>query len=200
MAPWHVHSANVCTHPPQQWHPAMAPDHGTQQGHVQSVKVCHNHPAPIASCNGSQQWHPTKWHPAMAPYHGTLPHATLPRHPATAPSNGTQQGHHVQSANMPHTHWHPAMAPYHMAPSNGTQQWHLTMAPYPMAPSNGTFPWHPVQCFFTRTELGCLAGPWAGGPGPEGGPRRPTPGPGPGQRAGRGCGRGRSMGSGPAPW
>ena len=45
------------------WHPAMAPYHGTQQWHhVQSLEVCHNHPPPIASSNGTlsdgtQQWH-----------------------------------------------------------------------------------------------------------------------------------------------
>ena len=134
--------------PPQQWHRAMAP---------RPVKVCHNHPPPIASCNGSQQWHPIKWHPAMAPSNCTLPHATLPWHPAMAPAY--QMAPSTQEWHL--TTWHPAMAPYlsngtlpshlnHMAPSNGTQQRHhvqsANVCTHPMAPSNGTLPCPPPTC------------------------------------------------------
>ena len=151
---------------PTTWHPAKAPYHGTQHpamaprngtqhpamaptmattapsnGTRSSLSKCHNHSPPIASSNGTQQWHLTTWHPAMAPDHGT------------------QQWHHVQSVKVCHNHspplassngssngtQHPAMASYHMAPtmasSNGTLPWHLTMAP-----SNGTAAqqWHPA--------------------------------------------------------
>ena len=76
---WHPASSNGTHHGIQQWHLIMAPYHGTQQWHhIQPVKVCHNHPLPIASSSGSQQWHLTMasskstvpWHRAMAPYHG----------------------------------------------------------------------------------------------------------------------------------
>ena len=123
-------------------HPSMAPYHGTQQWrHVQSVKVCHNHPPPIASSNGTLPHGttsslskcvittPRRLHPAMAPSNGTLPH-------------GAQQWHHVHTANVqsPRQQWHPAMAPYHgTLSSNGTLPWHLTTWHLAMAPSNGSF-------------------------------------------------------------
>ena len=79
-------------HPP--WHPAMAPYHGTHQWHhVQSVKVCHNHPPPIASSNG------------------TLPHGTQQWHLTMAPSNGTTSSLSNMSKPAP-AQWHPVMAPY----------------------------------------------------------------------------------------
>ena len=46
---WHVQSANVCTHHPKQWHPAMAPS------------------------NGTLLWHLTTWHLAMASYQMARP-------------------------------------------------------------------------------------------------------------------------------
>ena len=112
------------------WHPAMAPDHGTQQWHhAQSVKVCHNHSPP-------QQWHP-------APSNGILPHGTHHGIQAMAPYHGTQQWHHVQSVASSNgtqqrhlTTWHPAMA--------SMQQWHRTMTPT-MASYHGTLPWHPAM-------------------------------------------------------
>ena len=120
MAPWHVHSANVCTHPPpsngtQQWHQTMAPSNGT----TSSLSKC------VITT-------PRLLHPAMAPYqmassNGTLPWHLTTCHPTTASSNGTQQ-------------WHLTMAPYPMAPYHGTIQWHPAAAP-----SNGTLPWHPIQ-------------------------------------------------------
>ena len=129
MAPWHVHSANVCTHPPpsngtQQWHQTMAPSNGT----TSSLSKC------VITT-------PRLLHPAMAPYqmassNGTLPWHLTTCHPTTASSNGTQQ-------------WHLTMAPYPMAPyhgtlSNGTQQRHqvqsANVCTYPLAPSNGTLP------------------------------------------------------------
>ena len=65
------------------WHPAMAPYHGTQQWHhVHSVKVCHKHPPPIASRNGSSNG---TQHPAMASHHVAPSNGTLPWHPAMAP-------------------------------------------------------------------------------------------------------------------
>ena len=114
------------------WHPAMAPDHGTQQRHhVQSVKVCHNHSPPLASSNGSSNG---TQHPAMASYHMARTMATsngtLPWHPAMAP----RPVYCIQQ-------WHPAMAPYHMAPSNGQ---HAAMAPNNDTPYHRTLPWHPV--------------------------------------------------------
>ena len=128
MAPsiqqWHPASSNGTHHGIQQWHLSTAPSNGT----TSSLSKCHNHSPPIASSNGTQQWHLTTWHPAMAPDHGT------------------QQWHHVQSVKVCHNH---SMAPT-MASSNGTLPWHLTMAPsngttssllHPaMAPSNGTLP------------------------------------------------------------
>ena len=92
------------------WHPAMAPDHGTQQWHhVQSVKVCHN-----------QKWHLTTRHPAtaMAPNNDTH-HGILPSHLTMAPSNGT-----TSNLSPP------------IASSNGTQQWNLTTL-HPAAPYHG---------------------------------------------------------------
>ena len=66
------------------WHPAMAPDHGTQSKCVITTPRL-LHPAMAAAMPPTtQQWHLTTWHPpwhpAMAPYHGTLPW-----HPAMAP-------------------------------------------------------------------------------------------------------------------
>ena len=107
----------------------MASYHGTQQWHhVQSAKVCHNHPPPIASSN---------------PSNGTLPHGTLtpsngtlPWHPAMtpyqmAPINGIQQWRQQ---------WHPTTCNPAMAPYHGTLPWHPAMAPY-----HGIQQWHHVQ-------------------------------------------------------
>ena len=94
MAPYHGTPA-MAPSIGTQWHTAMAPRNGTQQWH------------PMAPYHGTQQWHRT-----MAPSNGTTSSLskcviTTPRllHPAMAPSNGTlsdgtQQWHHVQSANV----------------------------------------------------------------------------------------------------
>ena len=174
----HNHPAYCIQQWHQQWHPApsngilyhTAPSNGTLH-HVQSVKMCHKHPQPIASSNGTQQRHLT-----MAPSNGTksslskcvitTPHLL---HPAMAPSNHTwpclaiPSNGHVQSVKVCHNHpayciqqWHPAMAPYHMPPSNGTtsnlSKCVVTTPPrllYPaMAPSTQQWhlnKWHPAM-------------------------------------------------------
>ena len=116
---------------------------------------------PIASSNGTQQWHLTTWHPAMSPDHGTqqwhhvqsvkvchnhsppLASSNGSSNGAMAPYHGTQQWHHVQSIASSNgtqqwhlTTWHPAMA--------SMQQWHRTMTPT-MASYHRTLPWHPAM-------------------------------------------------------
>ena len=133
------------------WHPA-----GTQQWHLTMA------PDRMPPSNGSQQrqCHPAmaaqQWQPATAPrpirqvvHLSPYPHQWQP---AMAPSKGTQQRHHIQSANL---YTHPPLSPA-MAPSNGTQQWHPATAPhanvythpssYPQQwpPAMAAQQWHPA--------------------------------------------------------
>ncbi len=71
----------------QEWHPAMAPQHGTQQW-PPSNETQQWHSA-MAPSNGTQQWHPSN---------------------GSHPSNGTQQWHAALASNGTQQ-WHRAMAP-----------------------------------------------------------------------------------------
>ena len=141
-------------------------------------------PPTIAHYNGTLIWHPENGTTSTPPkLVVTLPnHSTLQSHPAMAPlalpqtspptiahyngntiapSNGTQQWHHV---HLPKVGRHPPLWHPAMAPSNGTTstttlqwilQWHAAMAPSNGTTSttpklvvtlfSGTLQWHPAM-------------------------------------------------------
>ena len=138
-----------------QWHPYLAPRNGTTSTPPKLVVALPNHST-------------LQSHPAMAPL--ALPQTSPPtiahyNGNTIAPSNGTQQWHHVHYPKLVVTllsgtlQWHPAMAPRPLPPCNGscngTQQWHPATAPRPLpqswsspfslAPCNGTQQWHHVH-------------------------------------------------------